>query len=128
MVETKPLLETVAGKISESLHVPQVALLLKNGSCFVPAYALGFDTPPAVSLPSDSKAIRKLSGNRYIILYDDMTEVTSVPTVSLDEREQLRELNSQILLPVAAKDGLSGIISLSPSAPKSRTLPVTFVC
>jgi phosphoserine phosphatase RsbU/P len=43
-----------------------------------------------------------------------MTEVTSVPSVSLDEREQLRELNSQVLLPVAAKNGLSGIISLSP--------------
>lgn len=114
MVETKPLLETVAGKISESLHVPQVALLLRNGANFVPAYALGFDTQPAVSLPADSKAIKKLSGNRYIVLYDDMTEVTSVPTVSLDEREQLRELNSQVLLPVAAKDGLSGIISLSP--------------
>ncbi len=114
MVETKPLLETVAGRISESLHVPQVALLLKNGSRFIPAYSLGFDTPPAVSLAGDSKAIRKLSGNRYIVLYDDMTEVTSMPTVSLDEREQLRELNSQILLPVAAKDGLSGIISLSP--------------
>ncbi|MGD9563398.1 MAG: SpoIIE family protein phosphatase [Pyrinomonadaceae bacterium] len=114
MVETKPLLETVAGKISESLHVPQVALLLKNGSNFVPAYALGFDTQPAVSLSADSRAIGKLAGNRHIVLYDDMTEVTSVPTVSLDEREQLRELNSQILLPVAAKDGLSGIISLSP--------------
>ena len=43
-----------------------------------------------------------------------MTEVTSTPTVSSDEREQFRELNSQVLLPVAAKNRLSGIISLSP--------------
>ena len=114
MVETKPLLETVATRISESLHVPQVALLLKNDSHFVPAYALGFDTPPVVSLTGDSKSIRKLTNNQYIVLYDDMTEVTSVPTMSLNERDQLRELNSQILLPVAAKNQLSGIISLSP--------------
>lgn len=114
MVETKPLLETVAGKISESLHVPQVTLLLKNGSSFVPAYALGFDTQPLVSLNDDSRAMRKLRNNKHILLYEDMTEVTSVPTVSLDEREQLRELNSQILLPVSAKNELSGIISLSP--------------
>lgn len=80
MVETGPLLKTVAGKISESLHVPQVALLLKNGSNFVPAYAVGFDTQPPVELPTDSKAIRKLAGNRHIVLYDDMTEVTSVPS------------------------------------------------
>ena len=114
MVETKPLLETVATKISESLHVPQVALLLRNGDGFIPAHALGFDTPPAVELPTQSRAITKLSANRHIVLYDDMTEVTSVPTVSLSEREQLRELNSQVLLPVAAKNGLTGIISLSP--------------
>ncbi len=114
MVETKPLLETVATKISESLHIPQVAVLLRNDDGFAPAHAIGFDTSPAVELPSESRAIRKLASNRHIVLYDDMTEVTSVPTVSLNEREQFRELNSQVLLPVAAKNGLTGIISLSP--------------
>lgn len=114
MVEMKPLMETVAGRISESLHVPQVALLIKNGTAFEPAYALGFDTPPPVSLSADSRAAKKLSGNRHIVLYDDMTEVTSVPTVSLEEREQLRELNTQVLLPIAVKNELSGMISLSP--------------
>lgn len=114
MVETRPLLETVAGRISESLHVPQVSLLLKNGSNYMPAYSLGFDTEPAVSLSGDSKSIRKLSTNQHIVLYDDMTEVTSTPTMSLNDRDQLRELNSQILLPVAVKNQLSGIISLSP--------------
>ncbi|MBX3288801.1 MAG: SpoIIE family protein phosphatase [Acidobacteria bacterium] len=114
MVETEPLLETVAGKISESLHVPQVAMLLRSDGRYLPAFVRGFDTPPAVALSSDSPAIGKLKQDRYIVLYDDMTEVTSTPTVSLDEREQLRELNSQILLPVSAKNELSGIISLSP--------------
>jgi sigma-B regulation protein RsbU (phosphoserine phosphatase) len=114
MVETKPLLETVAARISESLHVPQVALLLTNGSNFVPAFSLGFDTDPVVSLAGDSKSIRKLTNNQHIVLYDDMTEVTSTPTMSLNDRDQLRELNSQILLPLSVKNQLSGIISLSP--------------
>ncbi|MBX3245446.1 MAG: SpoIIE family protein phosphatase, partial [Acidobacteria bacterium] len=114
IVETKPLLQTVAEKISESLHVPQVALLIKNGSEFVPAYALGYDTPPPVALKQNSPAIKKLSMDRVIVLYDDMSEVTSTPTVSLDEIEQLRELNSQVLLPLASKNELAGIISLSP--------------
>ncbi len=114
MIETKPLLETVASRISESLHVPQVALLMKNGANFVPAYALGFDTPPVVSLSGDSKSIKKLGNNQHIVLYDDMTEVTSTPTMSLSDQDQLRELNSQILLPLAVKNQLSGIISLSP--------------
>lgn len=123
MVETKPLLETVAGKISESLHVPQVSLLLNDGKGYVPAYSIGYDTLPVVSLSSDSRAIRKLRDNRHIVLYDDMTEVTSVPTVSLDEREQLRELNTQILLPLSVKDQLTGIISLSPKRSEEPYTP-----
>lgn len=114
MVETEPLLETVADKISESLHVPQVAMLLNSGGSYRPAFAKGFDTPPVVSFGSDSAAVNKLKQDKYIVLYDDMTEATTTPTVSLDEREQLRELNSQLLLPVSAKNELSGIISLSP--------------
>ncbi len=114
MVETKPLLEAVATRISESLHVPQVALLLRNGMSFVPAYTIGYDTPPVVALNGTSKSIRKLSNNHHIVLYEDMTEVTSTPTMSLDDMDQLRELNSQILLPVSVKNQLSGIISLSP--------------
>ena len=114
MVEMKPLLETVSGTISESLHIPQVAMLLNDGGRFVPAYSLGFDTPPVVSLADGSRSIKKLKNNRHILLYDDMTEVTAVPTFSLDEREQLRELNSQVLLPLSVKEELSGIISLSP--------------
>ncbi len=114
IVETQPLLETVGAKISESLHVPQVAILLKNGESFSPAHALGFDTPPVVSLGEGSLALRKLRANRHIALYDDMSEITSTPTVSLDEREQFRELNTQILMPLAVKNELTGIISLSP--------------
>jgi sigma-B regulation protein RsbU (phosphoserine phosphatase) len=114
MVETRPLLETVAGKISESLHVPQVSLLLRKNDSFVPAYSLGFDTEPVVALSADSKSIRKLTQNKHIVLYEDMTEVTSTPTMSLSDREQLIELNAQVLLPVTAKNVLSGIITLSP--------------
>jgi sigma-B regulation protein RsbU (phosphoserine phosphatase) len=123
MVETGPLLKTVAAKIGQSLHVPQVAVLLKNGSQYEPAYAQGYDTQPVVSLSDDSRAMRKLAGNRHIVLYDDLSEVTSVPTVSLDEREQLRELNSQILLPLTLKNQLSGIISLSPKRSEEPYTP-----
>lgn len=123
MVETRPLLETVATKISESLHVPQVVLLLRKGSSFVPAYALGYDTPPVVVLSDDSRSMRKLQANKHIVLYDDMTEVTSMPVVSLNEREQLIELNTQILLPLSVKENLSGIISLSPKLSEEPYTP-----
>ncbi len=114
MVETKPLLETVSTKISESLHVPQVALLIKNNGNFEPAYTLGFDTPPKIALPDGTTSTQTLRKNKHIFIYDEQRETTSTPNVTADEREQLQELNSQVLLPLAVKNELSGIISLSP--------------
>ncbi len=113
MVETRPLLETVSAKISESLHVPQVALLVKNGSGYEPAYALGFDTPPRAALPDDTVAIQTLKRNQHILIRDLNVESTSTPTIMPDEKKQIEDLNSQILLPVTVKDNLSGVLSLS---------------
>ncbi len=115
MVETRPLLETVAATISETLHVPQVAMLLKNGTSFEPAFAIGFDTPPPAALSEKGRAVSTLSRNQHIAVYDEgYRETTSTPMITGDERKQIEELNSQLLLPLAVKGALSGILSLSP--------------
>src|SRR5439155_9014745 len=49
IVETGPLLETVAHRIAESLHVARIAILLNEGGAFRPAYALGYPAPPSAS-------------------------------------------------------------------------------
>ena len=113
MVETKPLLETVSAKISESLHVPQVALLLKNGNDFFPAHTLGYETPPEVVLGESDKTIEKLRQNETLIIYKDDRESWINEETNADEREKILRLNSQLLLPVRAKNELSGFISLS---------------
>ncbi len=74
MVETKPLFETVSNKISESLHVPQVTLLLKNGSNFQPAYSLGYENAPEVSLDENDKTIGKISKNEPLVIYQDVVD------------------------------------------------------
>jgi sigma-B regulation protein RsbU (phosphoserine phosphatase) len=114
MIETKPLLETVSAKISESLHVPQVALLLKNGNAFHPAYALGYENALSVALAETDKTIEKLKTNEPLVVYQDDKESWINEEAGGAERENLRELNSQLLLPVGAKNELSGVISLSP--------------
>lgn len=114
MVETKPLLETVSAKISESMHVPQVALLLRNGSNFQPAYALGYEHAPTLNLSENTRTIEKLKTNEPLVIYQDDKDSWINEEAQTDERENLRELNSQLLLPVGAKNQLSGVISLSP--------------
>jgi sigma-B regulation protein RsbU (phosphoserine phosphatase) len=123
MIETKPLLETVSNKISESLHVPQVALLLKNGSNFQPAYALGYDRAPNVSLTENGRTIEKLKTNEPLVVYQDEKDSWINEAAQDGERANLRELNSQLLLPFGAKNELSGIISLSPKLSESPYTP-----
>ena len=52
IVEPRSLLETVAGRISETLHVPQVAILLSGSGFYQPAFAMGYATLPTVGFPS----------------------------------------------------------------------------
>lgn len=123
MVETKPLLETVSTKISESLHVPQVTLLLKKGKDFHPAYALGYENAPLVNLSENTKTIEKLKKNEPLVIYQDDQNSWIHEEAAPDEREDLRELNSQLLLPVGAKNELSGVISLSPKRSEEPYTP-----
>lgn len=114
MVETKPLLETVSNKISQSLHVPKVALLLIKDGLYKPAYALGFEDAPPVSFPESGVTIEKLKKNEPVVVYQDDKE-SWINTEDLNgEREVLEKLDSQLLLPVGAKAKLSGFLSLSP--------------
>jgi len=123
MIETKPLLETVSSKISESLHVPQVALLLKNGGKFQPAYALGYKNAPNVSLNENDTTIEKLKTNEPLVIYQDDQDSWINNEGQTTERANLRELNSQLLLPFGAKNELSGLISLSPKLSDSPYTP-----
>lgn len=110
--ETRPLLETVSSKISESLHVPQVALLLKNQGAFQSAYALGYDSNLTVGFGDDDSTVEKLRKNQPVVIYQDAEE--AFDDEGPKEIEALRQLNTQLLLPIAAKNELTGIISLSP--------------
>ena len=47
ILDHQELLETVARKISESLHVDRIAVMLREGGMFRPALALGYAAPPA---------------------------------------------------------------------------------
>ena len=123
MVETKPLLETVSTRISESLHVPQIALLLKEGSNFQPAYALGYENPPSIEFSEDDKTVKKLKKNETLTIYQDDEESWLNEEIETGEREKLQKLNSQLLLPIGAKDELSGVISLSPKRSEEPYTP-----
>jgi sigma-B regulation protein RsbU (phosphoserine phosphatase) len=53
IVEEDKLLDTVARRIAEALHVPRIALLLKRGDAFEPAHQLGFGAFVSARLAAD---------------------------------------------------------------------------
>jgi phosphoserine phosphatase RsbU/P len=113
IVETRPLLERVAAKIAESLHVPRVAVFLPQDGFYRPAYALGYENVPQTEFRDSAVTISRLRKEpepARIYLDDEESWVnTELPN---EERQNLVVLGPQLLLPLSVKDKLLGVVSL----------------
>jgi sigma-B regulation protein RsbU (phosphoserine phosphatase) len=117
MVETRPLIETVAARISQTLHVPRVAVLLSGGESFGPAFALGYGSAPDVSFLANNGTVRALEKQREparVYLDDPKSWLYREPGISEEDRAKLWKLQSELLLPLSTRDKLLGFISLGP--------------
>jgi sigma-B regulation protein RsbU (phosphoserine phosphatase) len=117
MVETRPLIETVATRISETLHIPQVAVLLGGSGPYRPAFALGYGTPPDVSFTPGTGTVKVLQTHREParVYFDDPGSwLYRDPEINDQERTGLADLHAELLLPLSTRDKLLGFISLGP--------------
>jgi sigma-B regulation protein RsbU (phosphoserine phosphatase) len=117
MVETRSLIETVATRIADTLHIPNVAVLLGGSEPFRPAYALGFGQPLDVAFPPGAGTIKILRTQKEParVYFDDPGSwLYRDPEVHERERAGLAELRAELLLPLSARDQLLGFISLGP--------------
>jgi sigma-B regulation protein RsbU (phosphoserine phosphatase) len=126
IVEKRPLLERVATKIAESLHIPLVAVLLEDAGCYRPAFALGFAGVLDAHLADSGATVQRLKREAApeLVYFDDEDSWVNGSTLSEDERRSLASLQPQLLLPLMAKQNLLGIISLGEKrseAPYSST-------
>ena len=111
MVETGPLLEMVARRISESLHVPRVALLLNNGGTFELEHGLGYLPPISVEIPDDSLTVQHLKKGQEVAVHFNDAD-SWVQSAAEPERDSLEKLRSELLLPLSLNQKLIGIMSL----------------
>ena len=115
IIEPGPLLATVAERISQSLHVPQIAVLTDASSCYEPAYATGFEHLPKITFTRDATIVRRLHESREParVYHDDPNSwIYRTPGMTEEERLRLTALRSELLLPLPVKDKLLGFISL----------------
>jgi sigma-B regulation protein RsbU (phosphoserine phosphatase) len=113
MVETGPLLETVASRVAEALHVPRIAIFLDGNGAFRPAHAVGYGTPPGGILNDQGLTLRRLrQTQRTLVDFEDAD--SWVQLTDREERAALEELNPELLLPLSFKERVLGIMSLGP--------------
>ncbi len=115
IIEPGPLLATVAERISQSLHVPQIAVLTDGSSFYEPAYAIGFEHRPEITFARDAATVRRLHESREpsrVYLDDPDSWIYRTPGMTEQERTRLAALHAELLLPLPARDKLLGFISL----------------
>jgi sigma-B regulation protein RsbU (phosphoserine phosphatase) len=104
ILNTDELLETVMRKIVESLHVERIAVLLPEGGMFRPAFETGYAAPLNVSLSGNGPTVSRLRLAGGPVMVEDRGE----------DATELAELDAQLLLPLASKKELLGVISMGP--------------
>lgn len=112
IINEQELLDTVARRISQTMHVPQVAVLLNGDGAFRPVYCLGFTLQGEAMLPEQCKTVELVQSSKdpapiYFERHDNWVHSTTSTEVST-----LRAIHSQILLPVGPKQKTLGLLSL----------------
>ena len=118
IVDPEALFDTLSERIDQALHAQRVAVLTTDeGGAFRVAHARGFVASSAPSLPGDGAVAKHLAastGPTLLSLRDDGEWTRDGGTLPPRERDALRELGAAMLLPLATRGRLLGILSLGP--------------
>lgn len=112
--ETGPLLDTVVRRVAETLHVGQIAVLLRRSEVFHLEQALGVAADRTLALSAQASAVRYLAmTNEPARLYRDDPDAWYL-MAGLGERQVLDRVNAELLLPLRGRNRLMGVMALGP--------------
>ena len=117
MLEVRSLVETVAERISQTLHISRVAVLLGGGGPYRPAYAVGYGAPPDIAFPAGVgtvKVLERQTEPARVYFDDPHSWLYREPEITEEDRSKLTQLDEEVLLPLNTRDKLLGFISLGP--------------
>jgi sigma-B regulation protein RsbU (phosphoserine phosphatase) len=117
------LLETVARRVAETLHINQVAMLLRRGEIFQLQQSIGVNVDGVLTLPVQASAVRYLtSTNEPARLYRDDPDAWYL-MAGTGERHVLDQVNAELLLPLPGRNRLMGMMALGPKRSEAAYTP-----
>lgn len=121
--ETAPMLETVARRVAETLHVDQIAVLLRRSEAFHLEQAIGVQMDGTLTLPAQASSVRYLTAtNEPARLYRDDPDAWYL-MAGLGERQVLDSVNAELLLPLPGRNRLMGVMALGPKRSEAAYTP-----
>jgi sigma-B regulation protein RsbU (phosphoserine phosphatase) len=112
--ETGPLLETVTSRVANTLHIPKACVLLRHRENYCVVNASGKFDPGGRCLPSGARSVEHVRESRKpaLIYFDDAN--SWVQQIEPEEKRKLQAFDAQVLLPLAGREDLAGIMVLGP--------------
>jgi sigma-B regulation protein RsbU (phosphoserine phosphatase) len=108
------LIQTISERISEVLHVPRMAVLLRGGGGFRLQPAGGPDIEGVILLPEDSPPVRHLvQTSSPAVLYRDQPDAWFLQASGRDQ-DALNQMHAEVLLPLLGRSKLMGVMVLGP--------------
>ncbi len=120
------LLETVSRKISEALHVPKVAAFVRGETGFLPAFAAGYGGD-AVAVEFGNAGVLtcciSVLEKPQTIYLDDQHSWIVREKIPETDAAKLRDLQSEVLIPLRTKTAVEGFLSLGPKSSEAAYSP-----
>jgi sigma-B regulation protein RsbU (phosphoserine phosphatase) len=123
--DKKPLIETVAARISAVLHVPRIAVWLRTSNEFSLQQSLGTVAafPGPIVLAEQSATVQNLArSGRPLTLYRDRPEEWFL-NAEPEEKELLGRIGAELLLPLPGRERLIGLMMLGPKKSEEPYTP-----
>ncbi len=125
LVEADPLLGTVIDRVTRALHVERIVAFMRKDGRYEAERVSGAANVAAPPLPADpglTEAFVAARGGPMLVYFDDPESWTRA--LAPETRACLEAVGAQVLLPLAARGQVLGLLSLGPKRseqPYSRT-------
>jgi sigma-B regulation protein RsbU (phosphoserine phosphatase) len=112
--DARQLIDTVAHRMSDTLHISRITVFVREDDRFCIAEAIGGDPHSGYCLPVQALTVKLLNEARKpeLVYFDDPR--SWVHGAALEEQTKLRGLDAEVLLALPGRERLLGLMALGP--------------